>query len=122
MHSVFYINEKLKDELVEKHGAVFAHTSWHKNGMCDIPVIGDILKKSGINDVPYLETVVGWKQETDDETLELAYSCIFLHRKSIDKKKNVIMTDVISESNNKGFYYSWAIFLENLPQNDLNLG
>ena len=120
MNEVFLLNESLKEELVQKCKASYAHTTWNPNGLSGIPLINKILGEGIVDDVSYYETTVRWPEYTEEENLENGCNFINFYNKKINKIAT--MTDIIEEENENGVFFTWAIFLNETDKNDLNLG
>jgi hypothetical protein len=120
MNKVFLLNETLKEELVLNCKASYAHTTWHPNGLSSIPFLVKMIGSGIIDDVPYYETYATWPLNVEEENLENAINYIEYYSKKINKI--AIMTDIIEEENTKSICFSWAIFLDKISKNDLDLG
>lgn len=121
MHEAFLLNEKLKEELVKNCQALYAHTTWHPDGLNSIPFIIKIIGQNTVDDTPYYETVATWPSAAEEENIENALNCIDYYCKKINKV--AVMTDVIEEEDSRGIYFTWAIFLDkNNDNNAFDLG
>jgi len=91
----FDYNESLKEELVLNFRAVYAKTTFFKNGVLLLPE-------------PFYETIVVWDKTIDGYTLEKAASVVNKYRYDINEKSE--MTDILFEYNLGRPSFLWSIF------------
>lgn len=91
----FELNEKLKETLVLQFSAFEAKSQFFKNGVTLIPE-------------PFLETIVRWEKDVDEETFSKALQFIVLAKLDIDKVAD--MTDPQLEISMGHPQVVWATF------------